>query len=506
MSVRTFPGKLSFGHILIIGIILRFIAVVFSQGYMAHDDHFETIEIAWSWHHDGVLLDDGTLRWEGKPDFGVQRSASYNLFLLLLMKVTALFGVEHLDAHMYFNRFVHALLSLLPLIFGYRYLRENTDDQTAKVGGLLLAAHFLMPFLAVRNLAEMAAGDLLIPGIYYAHRAVKNHDSSAGDLVKAGIFCGVAVMIRYQAAAAVVALPIAMVLSSKKWKQSVILGAVVAAILLIQATIDLYTHGQFWGSFRSLVGHLGEATIPGPWYRYILLLLAIMVPPFSLLFVGSIFQKQVVQRHLVLWSALLCYMVIHSMITEKQERFMATIVPMLLVLGCVGIYQLKQTKSVFRQGSQIWKWLWGWFIVINLALLIVFTFNYGKRGAVDSLVYLSRQPDADRVLIDMSERPLFIPYSYFKYDRSGVVLVRKDSDLDSLVAVGTLSTDNPPKYAVIFTDIKLEDHLDKLRAKLGDYELVHHSSPSIIDAIANKLNPKYNRRNESWVVKLLESP
>src|SRR5690606_14856051 len=146
---RVFRDRPLLG-VVVCALLLRLIAGVFSQGYFAHDDHFETVNIAWSCHHDGIFLEDGTWRWAGNPDFGVIRSAVYNLFLLGLMKATALVGVTTLDAHMYFNRLIHALLSLLPVIFGYRYLREETDQRTAAIGGLILAGHFLMPFLAVR--------------------------------------------------------------------------------------------------------------------------------------------------------------------------------------------------------------------------------------------------------------------------------------------------------------------------------------------------------------------
>ena len=35
---------------------------------------------------------------------------------------------------------------------------------------------------------------------------------------------------------------------------------------------------------------------------------------------------------------------------------------------------------------------------------------------------------------------------------------------------------------------------------LGKYKLVHHGKPSLVDVVLNKLNPKYNHRNESWVL------
>lgn len=503
--------------VVLCALLLRLIAVAFSQGYLAHDDHFETVNIAWSWQHDGIFLEDGSLRWEGKPDFGVIRSAVYNLFLLGLMKVTALVGVPTLEAHMYFNRLIHALLSLLPVIFGYRYLREETDQRTAVIGGLILAGHFLMPFLAVRNLVEMVSADLLVPGLYYAQRATKATGKNTRFALLGGLFCGGAIMIRYQSAAAIVVVPLAMMIvarngrdgdstqagaGSKWFSPALIFAGTLLVMMLLQALLDLWTHGRFWGSFANLVTHIGEPNVAGPWYRHLLLLLGVLVPPLSIVMIIGLLHKRVIRRHLVLWSALVCFVLIHSIITEKQERFMIPMLPLLIVLGMAALYQLEQGTNLWSRARWLRRICWGVFMVVNLAALSVFTINYGKRGAVSPLVYLSHQPDADRVLIDMTERNLYVPYSYWSNDRSGAVVLRKGGDLDSLLAASALNPGDPPRYAVIYADRDLERHLAALKERLGQYEVVFHGEPSLVDVIANRLNPKYNRRNESWVVRL----
>ena len=470
---------------------------------MAHDDHFETIEIANSWQHDGMFLPDGTLRWEGKPDIGVMRSAVYNLFLLGLMKVTAALGVEHLDTHMYFNRFVHALLSLLPVIFGYRYLKEETDERTATVGGALLAAHFLMPFLAVRNLPEMVAADFLFPSLYFASSSMKRQSDS--EAVLAGVLAGVAFMIRMQVLMALVVVPIAMVIRRRVWRQALVFTLAFLGMVVLQGLIDTQTHGKFLGSFTNyIIGNLGAApTIPGPWYRYLLLILGILIPPFSLVFIGSICQWRLIRNHLVMWAPLVAFVIGHSLITNKQERFIIPVFPIIVVLGCVGLYYLVQRNGWFVRWRKLRVGLWVWFAAINLIALVPFTLNYGHRGAVEPLVYLSRQPDADKVLFDCTERRMFIPYSYWQYDRSDAVVVNSSLEFYQAIADGRLLQFSPPRYVVVFSDGKLAEHRQLLETNLGRYAVAHHGNPSLIDVVLNKLNPKYNHLNESWVLKRL---
>ncbi len=501
--MRRFARENPFLTVLIIAGALRLLAVLFSAGYMAHDDHFVTVRIAWHWHHEGLFLEDGTLRWEGKTEIGVIRSAVYNLFLLGLMKVTAVLGVEHLDTHMHFNRLIHALLSMLPVVIGYRYLREETDRNTALIGGMLLSAHFLIPFIAVRNLVEMVSADLLLPCLYFAHRSVKN--SSDRDAIYAAIFGGLSLMIRMQVALSLAVVPIAMIAMSRKWRQAALFSVGVLAMVALQGLIDIWSHGKFLGSVVNYVTVNASLppTIPGPWYRYILLIFGVMIPPFSVLFLGSVFRPKVIRGHLVLWLASLAFVIGHSAIVNKQERFIIPVFPVLIVLGCVGIYYLYRDFEWYRRWKALRLGLWGWFWVLNVVLLAPFTFNYAHRGAVDSLVYLSRQDDAQRVLFDTTERKKWIPYAYWDYERPGAVKLTPSYSLQDAIDSGEISGNDPPRYVVIFTDDYPAEELGAYRDKLGaEYEVIYHGKPSLMDLILHLLNPKYNHKNESWVGRL----
>ncbi len=504
MSTGSLIQRYPLAFVLVVGLLLRLIAVIFSQGYFAHDDHFETVNIAWSWHHEGIFEEDGSLRWEGKPDFGVMRCAAYNLFLLALMKITAVFGVTILGAHMYFDRLIHALLSLLPVVFGYRYLRENTDEKTAFLGGLLLATHFLMPFLAVRDLVEMVAADFLLPALYFAQRGARNN--STRDLLIAAALGGLALIVRLQVAIALAVVPIAMLIAFRRWKPALTFSAGTLVMIVLMGLLDLWTHGTFLGSvFNYVSGNLGSApAVPGPWYRYLLLLLGVMVPPFSIVLLIAVFQKRVIKEHLVWWLPTIVFLVVHSAIVNKQERFILPVLPVLMVLACIGLFHFVHERGLIGSRPQLLRGLLVSFFLLNTVLLVPFTINYGKRGIVSPMVYLSQQSDADRVIIDISERRQFVPFAYWKNDRSGAVVLRSEGDFDSLIENGILTPSTPPRYAVIVTDDHLDEKLRELGKALGDYEIVYHGQPSLIDALAHRFNPKYNRRNESWVVRLVE--
>ena len=194
---------------------------------------------------------------------------------------------------------------------------------------------------------------------------------SDGDAVLAGVLGGIAFMIRMQVIMALVFVPIAMVIRRRAWRQATVFTIALAGMIVLQGLIDTQTHGKFLGSVTNyIVGNMGAPpTIPGPWYNYILLLLGVMIPPFSLLFVGSVFQWRVIRNHIVLWLPMMAFLIGHSVIVNKQERFIIPIFPILLVLGCVGVYYLTQTEW-HNRWRKLRVGLWVWFAVINLVAAI----------------------------------------------------------------------------------------------------------------------------------------
>ncbi len=467
---------------------------------MAHDDHFETVRIAWIWLHEGIFESDGSLRWVGKPEIGVLRSAAYNLFLLGMMKATSAAGIVHLDIHQYFSRLVHALLSMLPVVFGYKYLKEETDGETALAGGLILGLHFLMPFIAVRNLVETVSADLLFPALYFAHGSMKRGSDRTAFL--AAVFGGLAFMVRMHVALALIAVPVVMILG-RKWRQTIVFSGTLALMVVLQGLMDIWTHGQFLGSvFNYISGNLSQPpAVPAPWYRYIVLLFGIMIPPFSIVFILSIFSRKVIQNHAILWLALILFVIGHSVVVNKQERFIIPVFPMLIVLGCAGLYCLRQKGGPYFRWRKVRMALWGSFWLLNGIALFPFASNYAHRGTVDPMVYLSRQDDVGMVLFDMTERRRYLPYSYWDFRHENSVRLTPAFGLADALESGVISRSDPPSHIVIFSDGCPDRYLAALRADLGRYEVVHHGKPSIIDLIAYKFNPKYNRLNESWVLR-----
>lgn len=492
---------------LLVALILRLPAVIFSRGYMASDDHFETVQIAYDGIQRGLLNEDGTLRWERVASDDIGRSPLYVLFLFFLMKLQYWIGISRLDTMMYFIRMIHAVLSLLTVYFGVKYIADSTNSRkVALAGGLILAGHFLMPYLAVRNLIEQVSADLLLPAVYLAYKGF--HSRNGRVLLLAGILGGLSWMIRFNTGLAVLPIPFALWYLARNIRPALYFVAGGVLVVLFSGSLDIQLLGCFGRSSVNIMERFifpsGPPPLPQPFWIFAVLILGILIPPFSFYFVGSIFNRTIIKRHIVAFSAAACFFLVHSLITHKEERFMVPIFPLIVILGTVGLHEW---LSSGRLSARHWKILKVSAIAalgLNILLLPIFTLNYAHRGTVDSMVYLSKQSDVIRYLVDRTERKLLAPYSYAGIDTDMPILLDRWEMLDT-AAERDIWFDSV-NYLVVFSDTAQEIHRQRLATYFGDMTPVYHAPPSLVDMLLHFLNPRHNHTNEAWVYRRIGAP
>ncbi len=485
---------------LLVALILRLPAVIFSRGYMASDDHFETVQIAYDGIQKGLLNDDGTLRWERVAPDNIGRSPLYVLFLFALMKLQFWIGITGLDAMMYFIRLIHALLSLLTVYFGMKYIADSTQSRHAALaGGLILAGHFLMPYLAVRNLIEQVSADLLVPSVYLAYKGFHSRDNRL--LMLAGILGGLSWMIRFNTGLAVLPIPFVLRYQARQVRPALYFAAGGLLVVLFSGSLDIQFLGSFGRSSLNIMERFlfpsGPPPLPQPFWIFAVLILGILIPPFSFYFVGSIFNRTTLNKHLVAFTAAACFFIVHSIITHKEERFMVPIFPLLVILGIVGLHEwlssgkLSAGHRKFLKGSAVAA------LALNILFLPIFTFNYAHRGTVDSMVYLSKQSDVRLYLVDRTERKLLAPYSYAGINTAMPILLDRWETLDT--AAERVNWFDSVNYIVVFSDTAQEMHRQRLSTYFGEMTPVYHAPPSLVDMLLHFLNPRHNHTNEAWV-------
>ena len=492
--------KYPFLTCLIVALLLRLIAVLFSRGFMASDDYFETVKIAYQGVQSGLTNAQGLLQWNTVQSTNIGRSPLYVLFLYSIMGVQNLAGIANLDSMMYLIRSIHALLSLLTIWFGYRYIFESTRDKDyALLGGLILGAHFLAPYLAVRNLIEQVSADLFVPAIFLAYKGVR--DQRAQYLILAGILSGVSWMIRFNMALAILPIPFATWYLTRNLRPALYYSAGLLIIILFSGSLDMIYLGHFGQSslniLRSFLFSIGPPPLPQPLWFFFLLTLGAFVPPFSFYFVFCFFQKDILKEHLILFSAALSFFLAHTLISHKEERFIIPIFPLLVIMGTIGLRSFFMNKSLSPWNRKFFKASAIWAAFICAVLLPIFTTNYGHKSLVETFVYLGKQNINRPILIDSTERLRLFPYEYAGLKRADFIEFRS---WDSL---GVIGETNPAfdsiNYVIIFEENSLQRHLDSLERYLGKLHLVFKSEPSLIDKTLHRLNPLHNHTNQACI-------
>ncbi|MEW5796140.1 MAG: glycosyltransferase family 39 protein [Candidatus Zixiibacteriota bacterium] len=492
ISLKEWVKAHPLGAVLAAAIAVRLLAVIWSQGFIHSDDHFETVSVAWDWLTSGLSGDDGFLTWKHKGAETITRFPLYTLFLFGQMKLCQWLGIDTLGAMMYVIRFVHALLSLVPVWAAFQIARTVTGSvRWAVAAGLVMSFHFALPFLGMRNLIEVVGGGIWLAALVYLYRY--HDDKRIFWLNVAGTLTGLAWMIRFQIAFAVLPVPLLLWWREQHIRPAAHYSGAVVATILLSGLADWWLLGGFARStFTGLARNFGLQahyhTIP---LLYFVMLVLLLVPPISLVMPFLAFRRRFVREQaLLVWSSV-SFVVFHTLHPLQQERYVFPIVPAVIVMGILAVWHYLNRD---RQTALLPQWLkltaWA-SLAVNMALLFFFTFAYGHKGMIEPLRWLQdTAPDA-RVMFVQPEVKRWVPMEYGGKSLRPVYV----REWESLRQWSPSQAGEPEfDYFVIYpkTDTRLPAYLDSLEIRFGPLELVEQIPPSYYDRTLHLLNPGHN--------------
>ncbi|MEW6051661.1 MAG: glycosyltransferase family 39 protein [Candidatus Zixiibacteriota bacterium] len=485
--------------VLSVAALVRLCSVLWSKGFVHSDDYYDTVTVAYNWLVNGFWGSNGFLTWNSFSSETVGRFPLYTLFLWLIMKLFQLFGSDSLNTMMYGIRAAHAAISLLPVWAVWRITRQVTGrDSWAVTGGLMVALQFAMPFLGVRNLIEMVGGNVWIVVFVFLYR----HQTEARGrlLLYAGLVSGLAWMLRFQIAFAVIPIPFVLWFEARKLRPAVLYSSGVAVMLLFSVVADYYLLGRFAGStINNLIINVGQAplykTIP---FLYPALLLLLLVPPFSLAATWAMFNKRFFVRHRALVISFLVFLIWHMATANQQERFILPMLPVFLLMAILALWERFLCKGEITANPRTFTRICVISSAINLGLLVPVSLAYGHRGLIESVLSVRKlKPEAHVLFVQPDMRP-HVPIA-FADRRSKAWFVRDWAELPRLSDEALAN--GPVDYVVIFpTDGRpLEATLDSVAAHLGPMTQVTHITASYYDQLLYRLNPKHNDSFEAYI-------
>lgn len=466
--------------IILIGLVLRLLAAVFSQGYAMHDDHF--------------VIEDGPMQWF-LPDHGgwfhraepPGHSVVYPSILYGILVSCQHLGINEPQSQMLVIRLLHALFATLAIPLAAAITRSISSERSALMAALLVAVFWPLPFLSVRNLIEMMCIPPLLAGVLFVVQR-----KTAWHLIIAAFCFALAFMFRYHTA--IIPGTMVIVLAAQRaWKPALALAVLcLLAVGLTQGLIDL----AVWGSFlaapiayvKSNFQGMNSYT-SGPWYQYVLLLIGLLIPPTSIMLLWTVGRTRNSRLRYEVVIPILVFVVAHSCIANKQERFLLPIVPLLLMTVAIAWTERPNARTT-RWTRAAWAWFW----VGNTMLLTVFTFAYSKRSRVESLTLVSHLDNVQRVAV-VTEDGVFVP-TFYLYPRVPVLVVSTDTTSSTW---GDLATFHP-SHVVFYDHASLNDMKARVeavtRSHVHDVADLH---PGILDATLHFLNPAGNKNEVATV-------
>jgi hypothetical protein len=502
--------------ILIIALAVRLVAAFYAKGYGMHDDHFLVLEASQSWA-DGTDFDNWLPKNQANPK-PEGHSFLYVGIHYVLMTVIKAAGITNPDAKALIIRLLHVLLSLIVVSTGYKIALKLAGQKSANQVGILLALLWFMPFLAVRNLVEIVAIPFLMLGIWTILDA-PDRKKPLMWMFWGGMILGIAFSIRFQTILFIGGAGLALLIG-KKWKEAFTMGfGALLSIFMVQGIVDIFIWGQPFAELTQYVMYNIINKNNYGYNNYLMypeVILGILIPPVSIFLVFGFFRTW--KKYLLIFLPTIIFFAFHEYFPNKQERFILTIIPLIIVTGVIGWNEF-YTKSVYWGKHPLFlKRSFTFFWILNFLLLPFMSTAYSKKSRIEAMLYLHPQREKIQTLLlennnrnDTEFIPLFYlgkwvnVYQYcpsFEFADSIETLrttayQRKIKSLEYI----TSQPSRIPQYILFYDDKNLEQRVASLKTVFPGLTYETTIEPGTLDKLLYKLNPGGNRNQVIYIYK-----
>jgi hypothetical protein len=349
-----------------------------------------------------------------------------------------------------------------------------------------------MPWLSVRNLVEIQCVPFLLWGIW---TYIKKDNPTLKTIILSGLIAGIAFSIRFQAVFILAGFALSL-LCLKQFKNAIVWGfSTLFCMLFIQGGIDFFVWGNPCVELIEYVRYnivFANDYLKGSPLMYIYVILGLFIPPVSVFIFCGFFVRW--RKYLILFLPSFIFLLFHSLFANKQERFILTIVPMVLILGMIG---WKEFTNIYLKNNRLKtfvKWSWRFCITINLVLLCFVSVHYSKKARVETMLYLSTYKQIEHIakIGNIPKTPMFYLGQWILVDTINI-------DRISGSAEKLKETKREPRFVLLTDNMEISQTIDTLKIYFPDLTFEVKIKPSFIDNLVHLLNPTYNR-NETILI------
>jgi phosphatidylinositol glycan class B len=404
--------------ILFIATIVYFITAYNSHGYFHADEHFQIIEFA---RLKMSMNTPDAMPWEFRDQV---RSTIQPLICFLFFKFFYLLHITDPYTLSFFLRLLTALLALYSIHHFITCTEDRIPERKEKIVYYFLSyLIWFIPFISVRFSSETWGGLFFLNALSIQFDQRPN----TRNYLLMGCLFGISFLFRFQMAFASLGFVLWLICIYKIAVTDLgklITGALIC--ILAGVIIDCWFYGNLvfspWNYFHAnVVNDIASAFGTSPWYTY--LEEALVLPGYFLgaLLLLSLLLLLIKQpKNSVIW-CIIPFLIVHSIIPHKEERFMFPLI-YLLPLLLISAYQ-KLRELVNGTLLIVLKYLCiVFFVTLNSAGLLVMANRSAAIGKMEMVRYIHEHyPD----------KPVNLIYCVFGdvLDKHGGIIPYKEKKL-----------------------------------------------------------------------------
>jgi hypothetical protein len=471
------------GWVLFLGLFARALSAHFVYGPQALDDYKHGVWPAYQFFAGQEI---------SLPEY---RSHFLIWILAGFLKIASFVGVSSALTQVRSMYLGLGVLSLLGIVGTYLYVRNFRSKIFGALALYLMALQGLMPFLSTRAFGEALALPFVLLGLGMIED--QRLSKKGGWPVAFGVLSlGVACCLRFHVGLIVLSYG-AVLIYLREWKIIGwgILGGV--ATLAMQVGID-----EFSGKapFETLKIYLAENGGGGaqygvsPWYNTWAFALGLTLFPFSLLLWRS--ARGVWRRHWPIIIPSLVFILVHSLVPHKEERFLYPVVGLIWIV-----------LAAFWSASSFSKWprkvYSPLFLTLNVVLLLCACLVNSQEGEIEPAAYAEHK--YGRVLY-LDNESLFGQSKFLPYFLRPPSRMEPIGPNDMQMSKIDQSLQAHPDIQAVMMMTSAVDAVDFLRSMVQIKTIESQcgelrQAGSLMDRVLYNLNPKHNqRRRPTWYV------
>jgi phosphatidylinositol glycan class B len=313
---------------LLIASLLSFLVTgMFSQGFMHPDEHYQILELL-NMKFESPYQDLSILNW----DFKYKMRSWIQPFMYYI----TLFSLKTINPFMLsmLIRLINGLIGFYSILI---FIKMIFPGKWKKVLFFVSYTWFI-PFLMVRTSSESLATSLFIFGYYLCRK---------NKFYKAALLFGVTFLVRFQMAVLIAPLMI-FSLYYKKISLRKFVGMLVIIIIaqIFGVAIDFWGYGTWtWSAYNYLYYNLIEGLSKDfgtePFYYYFLVPAIKGIPLISIPIIVNYIKNSWRSTDLVLPLSFLIFIIINSLISHKEIRFLT---PIYILMSIYAVSEMLNSK------------------------------------------------------------------------------------------------------------------------------------------------------------------